>query len=158
MQPGHERDQHALLGFGDRDQPPQSVGRVFDVGVGEPEEARLSGALDALRHGPELAGPAGSERFAGENFDAIPPALQVSRDLTGPVLAAIIDQHDAEIAGIILRGQHCQRPGDNVGLIARRNHCHHIRPAARFRQRKPVLALPAQPESAGAQPQPDRQR
>ena len=77
MQLGHERHQLALLAplstmARNSDKPAQCIGRVFDIGVGEPDVLRGSCVLDSLRNGPELAGPAGCEWLAGEDCNPSP--------------------------------------------------------------------------------------
>jgi hypothetical protein len=50
--------------MGDPDQSRQRIGRMFDIGIGQPKITRRPGLRDTLMHGPELSGPARAQRRA----------------------------------------------------------------------------------------------
>ncbi len=69
------------------------------------------------------------------------------------VAALVVDQHDAEIARIILRQQRADALRDDVGLVARGDHGDDLGPDLRRGRRGRIVAVAAQPESASAQRQ-----
>jgi hypothetical protein len=156
MQVGHEGNELALLAFCDGDKLAQGVGGVFDISVGEPEVARAPGMEHALGDGPELAGPTLGERFAAQNLK--PGCVQALRNLPGPIITVIIDQHNPELARIVLCDHTPQRAGNDIRLVTRRNHRDDIRPSLRLGQADTVIPLTAEPEARGEERQPDRQR
>ena len=119
VQPRHQADHDALVRDSARDKAPEIVGRMADIGVGQPQEVGASGGGDALFQRPELARPALRARAAGHHRQL--RAREAARDVCRAIIALVIDQDDAEVAGIILRQHRAQRAGDDIGLVARRD-------------------------------------
>jgi hypothetical protein len=72
---------------------------------------------------------------------------ELRRHVGRAVLALVVDEHDAERAGVVPVEQRAQRLGQHVGLVARGDHRHDGRPACGYRP-TPVEALVAEPEAA----------
>ncbi len=158
MQLGHQGGEHQALGLGARDEGAKVVGRVADVGVGEPEVLGriLLGVQRALVHGPQLAGPAGRQGLAGQHlqaFDAAEPLGLGEGDGGGAVRGGVVDQDHAQVARIVLGQERTDRTGDHIGLVARRHHGDHGGPGRRFGRQGAVVAFAGGPEAAMAQHQ-----
>ena len=82
-------------------------GVMHDVGVGEQQIIRRlrqrRRLLDALLHGPELAGPPGRQGSAGHDIGAaLLRSLRGAGHSGGAVAAVVIDQDDRPTARIVL--------------------------------------------------------
>ena len=162
----HQRDQHVAFALGARDQRPKVVGSMADIRIGQQEVVRRlprRRVLDALMLSPELAGPSRGQSRSAQDLEALAGAqgsggLQGSRGRA--VFAAVVHQHDAERAWIILLQQAFERLGDDVRLVAGGHDGRHARPAGGLGRSFPIIALARQPKSAttGQQVEPDRQR
>ena len=122
--------------FGARHQCREIVGRMGDVGVGEPEKFRRE-------LGRAVARPAASPRACRSSpAAAAPPVSTVSRSIVqrarqiaGAVVGLVVHQDDAEVARIILRQQTADAVLNHIGFVAGRHHRDDRRPA------RPALAL-----------------
>ena len=90
-----------------RHQPGEARRLVRDVGVGEQDVTRLGhrglGVPHALRHRPDLAGPARRRRLGAHDLQPLRRApRRRERHLGRAVAAAVVDQHNPERPGIFL--------------------------------------------------------
>ncbi|CAM5442925.1 hypothetical protein SAFG77S_04598 [Streptomyces afghaniensis] len=107
-----------------------------DVGVRQQQVLGVTRACqaDAVAHRPQLAGPAGgrlARRVHRQRQPAVPPR-QFSRQFTGAVRTAVVDEEDLRAPRIVLPEQRRQCVGEHRGLVAGRDDDAHGRPGVRF--------------------------
>ena len=132
------RSQALALRLGDE---AAQVGRVMhDVGIGQQQVGRLGSTLGrahALLDRPHLPAPAGGQGCSlDEGKKGIGGALPYHPAglCRRAVLAAVVDQDQGELAGIVLAQKRGERGADDVGLVARRHHGHDLGPGGECRR------------------------
>jgi hypothetical protein len=164
----HLRDEVTPVALGRAHQRGDRSRRVGDVRVREQDVARLAGAgsacrgVGALGHGPHLAGPV-RRRLAALHDQQLAASGHADRqragDPGGAVGALVIDQHDQQLARVVLGEQAGQRLGQDRRLVTGWHDHGHGWPLARRpgHPRQPLVG-PPEPPVAGQEVEPPQQR
>lgn len=164
-QPRHLRDQVEAvltLGPGRGDEFPQAVRLVGDVGVRQQQELGfpLPGQRHPVPQRPELPRPPGLRLTGCHHRQRQPPAPRGQRtcELTRAVAAAVVDQDDLRVPGIVLGEQRRQAHRQHLRLVPRGDDHGHRGPALRVPAPWEPLVRPPEEPLAQQQPHPHDQR